>query len=241
MPGPVVDTVAVADTSFAAYGPSHLAAIAVLGIGIVAILRYARWARRRLDRAFSIALVAIALPMQLVQFTPNEWNFQTSLPLQLCDWAWIVAATALWTRSRLAATLTYLWGLTLTSQAIVTPTLTTPFPELRWWLFWTMHILIIWAAVYVVWAMKLSPTWRTYRLAVAVTLAWAVGVFLFNWGFTTNYGYLNGKPPNAPSAFDLLGPWPLYLIAEVAIVTLVWALLTWPWTRRESSVRLLVA
>lgn len=232
---------AVQNAEAAAYDLSHLAAITVLALGICAILAGARWARRKVDRASAMAIVAIALPMQLVQLTPNEWDFQTSLPLQLCDWAWVAAATALWTRSRLAATLTYLWGLTLTTQAIVTPTLTTPFPDLRWWLFWAMHILIVWSAVYVVWAMKLLPTWRTYRLAVALTLAWAVGTFIFNWAFGTNYGYLNGKPPNTPSAFELLGPWPLYLISEVAIVTLVWALLTWPWTRRDESQPLMVA
>ena len=230
----------VQDAAAVAHGPSQLAAIAVLMSGICAILMFARWARRSTDRAFSIAIVAIALPMQLAQFTPKEWDFETSLPLQLCDWAWVAAAIALWTRSPLAATLTYLWGLTLTTQAIVTPTLTTPFPELRWWMFWAMHILVVWAAVYVLWAMKLYPTWRTYRLAVAVTLAWAVAMFIFNWALGTNYGYLNGKPPNAPSAFDLLGPWPLYLIVEVAVVTAVWALLTWPWTRRESSDRLVL-
>lgn len=223
-----------------AHGPSQLAAIAVLVVGICGILATARWASRRIDRTFAMTIVAIALPVQLIQLMPGEWDPQTSLPLQLCDWAWVVAAIALWTRSRFAATLTYLWGLTLTSQAIVTPTLTTAFPGVRWWLFWAMHILVVWAAVYVVWAMKLFPTWRTYRLAIATTLAWATGMFLFNWVFGTNYGYLNGKPSNAPTAFDLLGPWPLYLIVEVAIVTAVWALLVWPWTRREARLRLVV-
>lgn len=220
---------------------SQLAAIAVLVLGIVIILASTRWARRRVDRAFAIAIVSIALPMQLLQFTPSEWDLQTSLPLQLCDLAWVVAAIALWTRSPLAATLCYFWGLTLTTQAIFTPTLTTPFPELRWWLFWAMHVMIIWAAVYVVWAMKLAPTWRTYRQAVAVTVGWAVVTFVFNILAHTNYGYLNGKPEPTPTAFDALGPWPLYLFVETAIVMAVWALMVWPWTRREPSPRLVLA
>lgn len=217
---------------FVAYGPSHLAAICVATVGIVAILAVARWAPRRIDRLFAVAIVALALPMQFLQFTPAEWDLQTSLPLQLCDWAWLVAAIALWTRSRLAATITYLWGLTLTTQALATPALTTPFPGLRWWLFFAMHLLIIWAAVYVIWAMKLHPTWRTYGQTVAITLAWAVATFVFNIVVGTNYGYLNDKPANA-SALDLLGPWPVYLVAEIVIVTGAWALLTWPWTRRR--------
>jgi uncharacterized membrane protein YwaF len=29
----------------------------------------------------------------------------------------------------------------------------------------------------------------------------------------------------------VLGPWPIYLLAEVAIVLIVWALMTLPWER----------
>ncbi|MFL6090738.1 MAG: TIGR02206 family membrane protein [Aeromicrobium sp.] len=225
---------------FHAYGPSHMAALAVTAIGIVAVLVFARWAPRRLDRAFAVAIVAIALPMQLVQFTPAEWSLQKSLPLQLCDWAWLVAAVALWTRSRLAATITYLWGLTLTTQGLITPALTTPFPGLRWWLFFAMHMLIVWSAVYVIWAMKLHPTWRTYAQTVAITIGWMVFTFAFNLVAGTNYGYLNGKP-GTRSALDLLGPWPMYVIAEIVIVAGAWALLTWPWTRERVRTPLILS
>jgi uncharacterized membrane protein YwaF len=37
---------------------------------------------------------------------------------------------------------------------------------------------------------------------------------------------------------DFLGPWPFYVLAEVAIVGAVWALMTWPWElkrRRQLS------
>ncbi len=224
---------------FVAYGPSHLAAIAVLAAGIVAFLVFGRWTRRRFDRAFAIAIVVIAVPMQVLQFTPAEWNLQTSLPLQLCDWGWLAATIALWTRSRLAATLTYLWGLTLTTQAIATPALTTPYPGLRWWMFWALHLLIVWAAVHVIWGMKIHPTWTTYWQAVLLTFAWLFATFRFNVIVGTNYGYLNGKPPQG-SALDLLGEWPGYLLAEVLIVMAGWALLTWPWTRKPADAPLVL-
>ena len=214
-----------------AYGPSHLAAIAVLVAGILAFLAFGRWTPRRFDRGFAVAIVAIAVPVQLLQFTPEEWDLQTSLPLQLCDWAWLVAAIALWTRSRLAATITYLWGLTLTSQAIITPALTTAFPGLRWWMFFALHLLIVWAAVHVVWGMKLHPTWTTYWQTALITLTWLFVTIRFNVLVGTNYGYLNGKPAQS-SALDLLGPWPGYVVAEILIVLGGWALLTWPWTRK---------
>ena len=224
---------------FVAYGPSHLAAIAVLALGIVAILAHGRWAPRHFDRVLAGAIVAVAVGVQLLQFTPSEWDPRTSLPLQLCDWAWLVAAIALWTRSHLAATITYLWGLTLTTQAIMTPALTTPFPGLRWWMFWALHLLIVWAAVYVVLAMKLHPTWQTYQQAVKITPTWLLATYCFNVMMGTNYGYLNAKPGPA-SALDLLGPWPIYVLAEIHIAIGAWALLVWPWTRQPHENRLVL-
>jgi hypothetical integral membrane protein (TIGR02206 family) len=216
---------------FVPYGPSHLVVLVVLVTGIVAFLAFGRWTPRRFDRVFAITITVIAIPVQLLQLTPDEWDLQTSLPLQLCDWGWLAAAIALWRRSRLAGTITYLWGLTLTSQAIITPALTTPFPGLRWWMFWALHLLIVWAAIHVVWGMKLHPSWTTYWQTVVITLTWLFVTVRFNVLVGTNYGYLNAKPA-ARSALDLLGPWPVYVLAEILIVVAAWALLTWPWTRK---------
>ncbi len=52
-----------------------------------------------------------------------------SLPLQICDLAWIFVAWALLTAHPLPLALTYYWGLTLSVQALVQPTLTEPFPD----------------------------------------------------------------------------------------------------------------
>ena len=213
---------------FQPYGASHLAVLAVLAVGVAVIAVWGRHTTRRAERGFAVVIVAVALPLQLLQFTPSEWNFATSLPLQLCDWAWLVAAVALWTRWRLAATITYLWGLTLTTQGIATPDLATAFPGLRWWMFWAMHVLIVWAAVHLIWGMRIRPTWRTYGQAVAITLGWLVSTLTFNVAAGTNYGYLNGKPAGR-SALDLLGPWPWYVAVEIGVVVGTWALLVWPW------------
>jgi hypothetical integral membrane protein (TIGR02206 family) len=93
----------------------------------------------------------------------------------------------------------------------------------------------VWAAIYLTWGQRRRPRWRDYRFAIVVTLAWAALTFVFNSIAGTNYGYLNRKPPTA-SVLDVLGPWPLYLLAEVAIVLVVWALMTWPWERTRRPV-----
>ncbi len=229
----------LAAARFEAYGPSHVWALVLLVVGIVAIVAYGRRARAtpqavRVGRGLAAAVLAVTVPLQVLYFTPDYWDLDKTLPLQLCDLASGVAVYALWTRRRWAAALTHFWGLTLTSQAILTPDLAADFPDPVFVLFWAMHLLVVWAAVYLVWALGLAPDWRRYRIALAVTAGWAVTVYAFNVAVGTNYGYLNAKPA-AASALDLLGPWPWYVVNEVLVVAAFWALITWPWVRRART------
>lgn len=214
----------MAVNEFEAWGPTHLWALAVFAVGLVCVVVFGRRATAGHNRIFAAAIVAVTVPLQVAQFLPAEWDLHTSLPLQLCDWAWVFAVHALWTGSRLSATVTYLWGLTLTTQAIITPNLSSDFPEARYLMFWAMHLLIVWAAVQVVVGMRQVPTWRDYAATVAITAAWAAAMLIFNAIVGTNYGYLNRKPQQG-SILDVLGPWPLYVMAEVVIVAALWAVL----------------
>ena len=224
---------------FEAYDTSHLTVLAVFAVGAVGVV----WlggriressAEQIVRRSFAIAVLGVTVPLQVLQLLPEEWNPNTSLPFQLCDLAWIFAVHALWTRNRVSATVTWLWGITLTTQGMVTPDLASAFPEPRFLMFWGMHVLIVWSALLLVPGLRTLPTWHTYRLTVAITLAWAVSVFTYNVIAGSNYGYLNKLPHNA-SLLDYLGPWPTYVVFEIAIVAAVWALLTWPWTRLRQS------
>ncbi len=227
------------DERFQTYGTSHLIALVVCVVGIIAIVLLGRRVQGSgVSRPFAVAIVLITIPLQVAQLLPDEWNPRTSLPFQLCDFAWMFAVHALWTRSRLSATVTYLWGITLTTQAMLTPDLGSDFPEPRYLMFWAMHVLIVWAAFHLVVGLHLLPTWATYWRTVGITAVWAIAVMVYNTVADTNYGYLNGKPDSA-SILDLLGPWPFYVVAEIALIMAVWALLTWPCARRgkESQAR----
>jgi hypothetical integral membrane protein (TIGR02206 family) len=152
-----------------------------------------------------------------------------SLPLQICDFAWVVVAWALLTRRPLPTALTYYWGLTLSVQALVQPTLTQAFPDPNFFAFWGKHVLIVWGAIYLCLSLRHGPDWAAYRRAVLWTLVWLVVVLCLNAALGSDYGYVNGKPPQA-TVLDVLGPWPLYVVAEMAIVLTLWALITLPWT-----------
>jgi len=220
-------------TDFTPYAASHRVVVLLLIVGAATLVRLGRARREgpaadRDARVFAVVCLAFVLPLQVIAVTRSGFDVQRTLPLQLCDLAAFVAPYALWTRQSWAVGLTYYWGLTLTTQAVITPDLSADFPDPVFLLFWGMHLLIVWAAIYLTWGLGLAPDWRSYRTTVVVTVGWAVSVSVFNAGTDSNYGYLNAKP-DAASVLDYLGDWPVYVLAEVVIVLTVWALMTWPW------------
>ncbi len=224
-----------AQREFTAYGPSYWAVIAVFAIGSGLLVWVGRSQTepqaRRLGRilgAVTAAIYGVMLVYSLVPPTISE-----SVPLRLTDLATIAAAYALWSQRHWAFALTYYWGLTLSTQALISPVLKSPeFPNYKFLGFWAIHLLVVWAAIYLTWGRRKRPTWRSYRFAVAVTVVWAAATFTFNSIAGTNYGFLNGKPHTA-SLLDVLGPWPMYILTAAVLILVVWALMTWPWQRTE--------
>jgi hypothetical integral membrane protein (TIGR02206 family) len=222
--------------AFTPYGASHLAAIGagtVLAAVLVVLGRRVRGrpGGARLRRGFAVVLLAILVPFQVYSMGFGNWDLARSLPFELCDLTWMACAYALWTGSRRAAGLVYYWGLTLTSQALITPRLDHDFPHPAFLMFWAMHGLVVIGAVFLVWGLGARPGWRDYRLALAATAGWGLAMLGFNALAGTNYVFVNAKLPSS-SILDLLGPWPAYLAVEVALIAAVWAAMTWPWERR---------
>jgi hypothetical integral membrane protein (TIGR02206 family) len=225
----------LAAVSFRPYGLTHWVLLAVTVVGGVLLI----WLGRRyrdtaaaetFTRIFAIVQLIVTLGFMIIWLVPPFFDLHQSLPLQLSDILRLVTAYALWSRREWAFALTYYWGLTLNPQAILTPDLQLDVaPVLQFTSYWLQHVLVMWAAVYLTWGLGLRPTWRSYRQALAATVAWAVIVFVINRLVGTNYGYLNGKPGGA-SLLDLMGGWPWYLLVALAVLAAVWALITWPWT-----------
>jgi hypothetical integral membrane protein (TIGR02206 family) len=238
--GHMIATAAAPDR-FDTFSGEHLGLIAgflVVCVAIAALGRAHRGTPSEVPfrRGLAVLIPLFTIPMQVLQLLPGDYDLATSLPLQLCDIAWVVAVVALWTRNAAAAALVYYWGLTLTVQGILTPALSQQFPDPRYLMFWGMHFAVVWAAVYLTFGLRVPITWRSYRFALGCTALWAVVVMTFNALTETNYGYLNRKPASG-SVLDLFGPWPGYVVVEVVVVCVVWALMTWPWVARDRGDR----
>jgi len=216
-------------------------ALALFAIGTVALLAFGPGVRgtpaeRRVAVWFAagnLVFGTISLVQALVPF-----HAHSSLPLQICGFGWVIIAWALLTVRPTPTALTYYWGLTLAVQALVQPTLTEPFPQPEFFVFFIKHSLMVWGAVYLTLVLRHGPDWTSYRRTVGWTLVWLVVVFVLNAALGSNYGYVNRKPSG--TVLTYLGPWPLYVFAEMAIVAVGWALITLPWTglpRRRAATR----
>jgi hypothetical integral membrane protein (TIGR02206 family) len=224
---------------FSAYGPSHWTVLAVFAIGAALLVwtgrRQSESQARRFGRILG-ALTGVIYGAVLVYslFPPAIGR---SVPLRLTDLATVAAAYALWSQRRWPFALTYYWGLVLSTQALISPVLKGPdFPHYQFLGFWGIHLLVVWAAIYLTWGRRMRPGWRSYRITVLVTVVWAAVTFAFNSIAGTDYGFLNEKPATA-SLLDVLGPWPVYLLTAAVLILIVWALMTWPWERTRPRSR----
>lgn len=219
------------------YGPSHWAVIAVFVVGAVGLVwigrRQTPAQARTFGRALAVMTAVVYAGVLVYNLLPP--SVMWSVPLQLTDLATTAAAYALWSQRRWAYALTYYWGLVLSMQALVSPALTSPdFPDYRFLVFWAIHLVVVWAAIYLTWGRGHRPTWRSYRIAVGVTVVWALITVAFNSIAGSNYGFLNRKP-DTPSLLDVMGPWPVYVLTAAVLTLSVWALMTWPWERMRGK------
>jgi hypothetical integral membrane protein (TIGR02206 family) len=230
----------MAAPTFTPYSILHWVMLVGTVLGAVVLVRFGRRHRgtpreQRFTRIFAIVQFVVTFGFMILWLIPPFFDLHQSLPLHLSDLLRVVTGYALWSRRPWAFALTYYWGLTLNPQALLTPDLLPNIaPALEIASYWVQHVLVMWAVIYLTWGLGLHPNWRSYRLTLLVTGGWAAVVFVINRALGTNYGYLNGKPGGA-SLLDLLGAWPWYLLVALAIAAIVWALITWPWTRRART------
>jgi hypothetical integral membrane protein (TIGR02206 family) len=229
--------------TFAPFGWMHFLVTAVSGAGWLVIVRAARpLVGTRGERTFRLSLGLVILGVNLF-FTVHrmafvQQEFKESLPLQLCDLAWMVAAWSILSGGdprRLQHQLMYYWGFGLCSFSYLTPVLQRGPVTIYFWEYWVPHWLIFAVAILNVAVFRVRPGWRSYGQATAATAA-IVGLgLLFNLAFGTSYCFTSRWTPTNPTLLDVLGPWPLRIVWMVIIGAAIFAVLTLPAFRRAGS------
>jgi hypothetical integral membrane protein (TIGR02206 family) len=171
----------------------------------------------------------------------RDWAAASSLPLALCNVSVLVAATACWWRWPLLVELTWFWGMAASLQAVLTPDVSTPFPQLDFFQYTVGHVAIVVAAAFLVIGMRIEPRRGAVVRVLAITLAYTAFVGVVDLLTGANYMFLRAKP-STPSLLDLLGPWPWYLQGATAVAVILVLLLDLPfWRKRRHADRATIA
>lgn len=142
-----------------------------------------------------------------------------SLPLQLCDLACLLAPLVfLAPRLRWPRALLFFWGLGLSTQALVTPTVLEGPGHMKYWLFWLVHLAIIGSGAYDLVVRGFRPGVRDLMLAAAATVLYALAMVPINRAWDANYGFIGNRLRATPTLVDRLGPWPERIAVMAAIV-----------------------
>jgi hypothetical integral membrane protein (TIGR02206 family) len=209
------------------FSPPHLAALTVLVLASIGGVALARRHPGRpttlLCRGLAAVIFAAWAGEYVADLVTGIWTIRYDLPLQLTDTISVVSAIALWTRRRSLAELVYLWALSASLQATITPDLAWTFPSIFYFTFFIYHEGVIVGGLVLVFGCGTYPrrgAWlRTFGATLLVAVCAGTADALIHGA---DYMFLASKPPY-DSLLNLLGPWPWYIVsvAGVAITMLL--------------------
>lgn len=172
---------------------------------------------------------------------PANLEPDKSLPIQACDLLVLLAPLTLFRPSRFLHAAVYFGGFGLTTQGFITPTSDIGGPDnIKFWIFWLLHGVILATAIYIVAVDRFKPTLIDFRNAVLFWTSYALAMVALNYatfagglndGQGWYYGYLGPTLPDvvADSILRHLGDWPLRPVLMMLLGLLIFVLLYLPW------------
>jgi hypothetical integral membrane protein (TIGR02206 family) len=206
---------------FVLFGPPHLTAIVLTLVVPLALALLARHEHlgRRADRMARIGLTGFLVAGWICWYGVAIWRHElrldSSLPMNLCDWAEIALIAALLTRSQFAYELGYFWGLGGTLQGVLTPPLYYDFPDLQFIFFFIQHGGVVASLLYLTLGTRMRPTPHSLPRVIAASFFYLGAAALVDWSLGLNYGFLRAKPLGQ-NLLTLMSPWPWYIPELVA-------------------------
>lgn len=143
---------------------------------------------------------------------PARFTWAESMPLHMCDIvAWMIPF-ALITRARWISTIVFFWGLGLTTQAFIQPTLLHGIRHGVYWFFWTQHAGILLGGLYIWWVDGYRPRVKDLAFVAALSALAGATTALVNWQTGWSYFFTGPSTPENETLIDHLGPWPLRVL-----------------------------
>jgi hypothetical integral membrane protein (TIGR02206 family) len=202
------------------FSAPHLAALAVLVLSAPMAVLVARRCSERVTtivyRALAVLILCGWIGEYVADVIQGIWSVQYDLPLQLTDLITVTTAVALWTRGRRAAEFVYLWSLSASLQATITPDLSWNYPSVFYFTYFDYHVVAVVAGIGLTFGCGLYPRAGAPLRVFAATLTWAAVAGAGDIITGGNYMYLRAKPVDR-SLMSAFGPWPWYIVGTAAI------------------------
>jgi hypothetical integral membrane protein (TIGR02206 family) len=224
---------------FSPFGVLHVLVFLVSALGWWGLVRWAAAVagtgrERTWRRAFALFVWVVNAAWIARQNLPEHFAWGHSLPLHLCDLAWLAAGWSLWSGGdprRLRHQVTVLWGLALSALGYLTPAVTSGPAGIHFWTFWVTHWQILGVALVNVLVFRVRPDARGLWGTLLITASWLVVATAVNLWLDTSYCFTGKAVPSNPTPLDLLGPWPLRILWIALLGALALALVAWPFVR----------
>lgn len=206
---------------------THLLTIAVIILVLITVFSCRKQLtlyRHPIRITMGWLLIVSRLSLDIWYITTDQWMVETSLPLELCSIASLLAGVMLLTKSKLLFEILYFIGISGAIMAIATPDLGYGFPQYRYLQFFMDHILLIIAPLIMIWLYHYKLTWQSIVKSFLFLNGLAASVYLINQLLSANYMFLLEKPGGV-SVLDFLGPYPYYLLSLEIIALALFYLL----------------
>ncbi|WP_282138525.1 YwaF family protein [Rossellomorea aquimaris] len=214
---------------FSLFSVSHVVTLAIFIFVAVIIFLYRKklndrkW--RSMEKGTAYSLILMEIMNHVWMDVHGVWKFGRSMPLELCNIAVILCICLLLTRKKIFFELLFFIAVLGATQAIITPALTYDFPHFRFLHFFYSHLFAVWVTLYFTLVKGYHPTFRSFtKLIVFINLLMPIILFV-NKQANGNYWFLRHKP-KSPSLFDVLGPYPWYILTLESVLILI-SVITW--------------
>ncbi|MEM7755314.1 MAG: TIGR02206 family membrane protein [Planctomycetota bacterium] len=205
--------------------------IAFAAVALVIVWLGGRWRgteREMMFRAGFSGAVLLSMAIMVAYWAePVRFTWAGSLPLHMCDLLGFMVPIALLVRTRWLSTVVFFWGLGLTTQAFIQPTLVHGLRHGVYWFFWVQHTAVLAGGLYLWWVLGYRPRARDFATMTALSLIAGIVTAAINWQTGWQYFFTGPSTPGNPTIIDHLGPWPwrvgLMWILATVVMALLWA------------------
>lgn len=201
---------------FILFSYEHFLFIGCGVLGIILLLFLSTFFNKKtFGRVSSIFILILKLLELLYRNQVDNEPITSLLPFHLCNITLILIIIMMFTNGKALFQPCYFWSIGALF-AIITPELTTSFPNFVTISFFVTHFYILFGVIYFYFINGTRPTFRGYIASFILLNIICLIVFFINNKLGTNYLYIN-RLPNFKSPLMYFGKWPNYIIVVEGI------------------------